>query len=191
MLKIDEVGPWSEVKLEILQRYAAEYSKILAQQSGLYHGYIDAFAGAGYHWSKRNRDFVAGSPLNALLVQPPFREYHFIDLDGDRTDNLKKLAGDRKDVHVHAGDCNTVLVDQVMPRFKYEDRRRALCVLDPYGLHFHWDIVALAGAMRSMELFINFPIYDININVLKHRPEDVLQLHRDRMTAFWGDEGVE
>ncbi len=30
--KIDEIGPWSEVKLEILKRYATEYSKILANQ---------------------------------------------------------------------------------------------------------------------------------------------------------------
>ena len=26
--KIDEIGPWSEVKLDILKRYAVEYSKI-------------------------------------------------------------------------------------------------------------------------------------------------------------------
>ncbi len=28
--KIDEIGPWSEVKLDILKRYAVEYSKILS-----------------------------------------------------------------------------------------------------------------------------------------------------------------
>lgn len=30
--KIDEIGPWSEVKLDILKRYAVEYSKILSNQ---------------------------------------------------------------------------------------------------------------------------------------------------------------
>jgi hypothetical protein len=30
--KIDEIGPWTEVKLDILKRYAVEYSKILSNQ---------------------------------------------------------------------------------------------------------------------------------------------------------------
>jgi len=30
--KIDEIGPWSEVKLDIIKRYAVEYSKILSNQ---------------------------------------------------------------------------------------------------------------------------------------------------------------
>ena len=30
--RIDEIGPWSEVKLDILKRYAVEYSKILSNQ---------------------------------------------------------------------------------------------------------------------------------------------------------------
>jgi three-Cys-motif partner protein len=49
--KIDEIGPWSEVKLDILRRYAVEYSKILSNQAKppFFHIYIDAFAGAGYH----------------------------------------------------------------------------------------------------------------------------------------------
>jgi hypothetical protein len=51
--KIDEIGPWSEVKLDILKRYAVEYSKILSNQRNpsFFHVYIDAFAGAGFHLS--------------------------------------------------------------------------------------------------------------------------------------------
>jgi hypothetical protein len=30
--RIDEIGPWSEVKLDIIRRYAVEYSKILSNQ---------------------------------------------------------------------------------------------------------------------------------------------------------------
>jgi len=46
---------------------------------------IDAFAGAGIHKLKSTGDWVLGSPLNALLVKPPFKEFHFIDLDGDKS----------------------------------------------------------------------------------------------------------
>jgi three-Cys-motif partner protein len=50
--KIDEIGPWSEVKLDIVKRYAAAYSQILSNQRGFSYAYIDAFAGAGYHLSR-------------------------------------------------------------------------------------------------------------------------------------------
>ena len=84
--KIDEIGPWSEVKLDIIKRYAVEYSKILSNQKNpaFFHVYIDAFAGTGFHVSETTGEMVLGSPLNALNVHPPFREYHLIDLDGTR-----------------------------------------------------------------------------------------------------------
>jgi three-Cys-motif partner protein len=81
-MKIDEVGYWSELKLEIIKKYAAAYSQILSTQgSSLEHHYIDAFAGAGIHLAKRTGDYIAGSPLNALNISPPFKHYHLIDLD--------------------------------------------------------------------------------------------------------------
>jgi hypothetical protein len=39
-MKIDEVGYWSELKLEIIKKYAAAYSQILsAQKQHLQHDY--------------------------------------------------------------------------------------------------------------------------------------------------------
>jgi three-Cys-motif partner protein len=86
-LRFDEIGYWSEVKLDIVKDYAGAYSTILAaqKQHRLFHVYIDAFAGAGLHISKRRGQLVPGSPLNALEVQPPFREYHSIDLNQSGT----------------------------------------------------------------------------------------------------------
>jgi three-Cys-motif partner protein len=188
--RIDEIGPWSEVKLDILKRYAVEYSKILSNQKdpSLFHVYIDAFAGAGFHLSRTSGEWVLGSPLNALLVQPPFREYHLVDLDGDKVQGLKQIIGERNDVLIHQGDCNEVLLKEVFPRVRYRDYRRGLCLLDPYGLTLDWRVIREAGAMRSLDIFINFPIYDININVLHHDPSTVLRSHIERMTAYWGDE---
>ena len=37
----DIIGPWSEVKLEILGKYATPYSKIVTAQ-GFHHMYIEA-----------------------------------------------------------------------------------------------------------------------------------------------------
>ncbi|MEW6753304.1 MAG: three-Cys-motif partner protein TcmP [Candidatus Latescibacterota bacterium] len=89
--RIDTIGPWSEIKLEIIRQYAVAYSTILSARK-LYHVYIDAFAGAGLHISKAQKTLVPGSPLNAMLVQPPFCELHLIDLDGARVAALQEYA---------------------------------------------------------------------------------------------------
>lgn len=190
-LKFDEIGYWSEMKLDIIKDYASEYSKILTAQKTpkLYHVYIDAFAGAGRHISRKTGDFVPGSPMNALQVTPPFREYYLIDLNREKVGELQKIAGERGDVHVYEGDCNSILLNEVFPRVRYQDYRRGLCLLDPYGLHLNWEIIELAGRSRSIDMFLNFPVADMNRNVLWHNPEDVASKDIDRMNAFWGDEG--
>ena len=80
-IKFDSIGYWSEVKLDIVKEYAAAYSLILSSQKypTLSHAYIDAFAGSGVHISRKTGEFIPGSPLNALLVEPPFRDYYLID----------------------------------------------------------------------------------------------------------------
>ncbi len=66
--------------------------------------------------------------------------------------------------------------------------RRALCLLDPYGLHLNWDVIQAAGKSRAIEIFLNFPVADINRNVLWHDPSKVSEKQAARMSAFWGDE---
>jgi len=188
-LEFDEIGYWSEVKLDIIKDYAAAYSKILSAQkkSSLSHVYIDAFAGPGVHISKRTGDFVPGSPANALLIKPPFREYHLIDLDRNKVNMLKEIAGKRTDVHIHQGDCNSILLNEVFPRVLFNEFRRGLCLLDPYGLDLNWEVTQTAGRMKSIEVFLNFPVADINRNVLWRNPEGVDPADIKRMNAFWGD----
>ncbi|MBF0607421.1 MAG: hypothetical protein HQL61_07740 [Magnetococcales bacterium] len=59
-LKLDEIGFWSETKLDIIKKYASAYVNIMKTQSWWYKGfvYIDAFAGAGKHISKHLRHGV-------------------------------------------------------------------------------------------------------------------------------------
>jgi three-Cys-motif partner protein len=140
-LKLDEIGYWSEIKLDIIRDYAKAYSTILAaqQRPSFHHVYIDAFAGAGIHKSRTTGEEVEGSPVIAVNTQPPFKEYHFIDLNGLKVDHLLSLFGKRLDIHVHEGDCNQIMLEKVLPRVKYEEYRRGLCLLDPYGLHLNWE----------------------------------------------------
>ena len=138
--------------------------------------------------SKSTGNFVLGSPLNALLIRPPFQAYHLIDIDRKKTDLLRKEVGDRPDVHVYEGDCNKILLEQVFPMVRFEDYRRALCLLDPYGLHLDWQVIETAGKMETIDMFLNFPVMDMNRNVLWKNPEGVAPEDIQRMTRFWGDE---
>lgn len=111
-LKLDEIGDWSVLKLEILRKYSYAYSTILTKHR-LYHIYIDGFAGAGQHILKRTKELIPGSPWNALNLEPPFRELQLIDLDKNRTAELRRLSGGLSNVEVHDGDANEILLGVV------------------------------------------------------------------------------
>jgi three-Cys-motif partner protein len=186
----ESVGAWSERKLAIVRDYAAAYSTILAAQErpAFHHMYIDGFAGAGVHTSRTTGELVSGSPLNALLVQPLFREYHLVELDPAKVQVLERIVGHRRDVRVYQGDCNQILPQTVFPLVEYAKYRRALCFLDPYGLHLDWQVVNAAGRIKTIDMFLNFPIHDMNRNVLLRDPAKVEARQTERMTAYWGDE---
>src|SRR5262245_14025557 len=130
-VRFDEVGLWSEIKLEIIRNYATAYSTILSNQKTIRrHVYIDGFAGAGHHVSKTTGGVIPGSPTNALSVSPAFSEFHFVDLNGGRAAELRRLSKDRPEVKVYEGDCNKILLEDAFPRCRYEDFGRGLCLLD-------------------------------------------------------------
>lgn len=186
----DSIGYWSEIKLEIIREYAQQYSIILSGRKNpeLHHVYIDAFAGSGTHISRTTKNFVSGSPQIALDIKPPFKEYYFIDIDGAKIAMLKKVVQKRPEAHVFEGDCNSILLEEVFPKVKYKDYRRGLCLLDPYGLDLKWDVIQAAGQMKTIDMFLNFPVLDINRNVLWRDPEGVDSADIARMNAYWGDE---
>ncbi len=186
-VKIDEIGYWSEIKLSILEKYAKPYNQIIRSHR-LKTVYIDGFAGAGYHRAKGTGRLIEGSPQRALNVDPPFDILHFIDIDKARVKELEKLVIGRPNAEVHHGDCNRILLREIFPRISYQNYERALCILDPYGLHLDWQVIKGAGDSGVIEIFLNFPVMDMNMNVFWANPERVTVASQRRMTRFWGDE---
>jgi len=186
--KYDEIGYWTEIKLDIVKEYASAYTKIMRLRPSIKkYLYIDAFSGSGYHILKRTGNFVRGSPLNALNLQYPFHEYHFIDLDGDKIDSLQQQVDTRQTVFFHKGDANALLIDKIFPLCSYNDYNRALCLLDPYALNVDWNVLQTAGKMGSIEIFYNFMIMDANMNVFLRNPDKVAPDQAARMDKVWGD----
>lgn len=191
MATIDDIGAWSEIKLAIVRDYATEYSKVL-NATEFYPGkkatyvYIDAFAGSGVHVSRTSGQLVLGSPLNALEIIPRFHEYHFIDMDKDKADTLETLTEGDDNVWIYRGDANDIL-RTLLPKIRRKDYKRALCLLDPYGLHYDWEIIKLAGELQTIEIFLNFSIMDANLNVLLKNPDQIDAEQARRLTTAWGD----
>jgi three-Cys-motif partner protein len=186
--KFDQIGSWSELKLEIVEKYGEAYTRAFANQPGLKKFYIDAFSGAGLHLSKRTGGQVEGSPARALKVVPPFDHFYFIDLDADKTAHLNALCRSRTDVDIYTGDASLYLTQSVLPKIHYSKFNRALCLLDPYGLHLDWEVIAQAGQSAAVDLFLNFPVMDMNRNAIWRSPDKTPQEGIDRMTKFWGDQ---
>jgi three-Cys-motif partner protein len=165
--KFDEIGYWSELKLQIVEKYGAAYTKAFSGAGrNLKKYYIDAFSGAGVHLSKRTKSQIEGSPARALKVSPPFDAFYFIDMDAGKTANLQQLFRGRTDVHIHTGDANAYLIKELLPTIHYNKFNRALCLLDPYGLHLDWEAMLQAGQSRAVDMFLNFPVMDMNRNAI-------------------------
>ena len=130
---------------------------------------------------------MAGSPLNGLEVEPPFAEYHFIDLDNKRVRALEEIAADHPDVQLYHGDANRILAEDLFPNLDYKSYRRALCLLDPYGLDLNWEVIKTAGELGTVDIFLNFPVHDMNRTVLIRDPDKMDPRQVKRMDDYWGD----
>jgi three-Cys-motif partner protein len=186
-LKLDEIGKWSEIKLEIIRKYAHAYTTILTSHR-LSPIYIDGFAGAGEHISRATGERIKGSPSEAFDTRPPFAAFHLVDLEGTRADALKALAAGRTDTKIYQDDCNDVLLNEVFPQITSSRFNRALCILDPYGLHLDWQVMEAAGRTGQIEIFLNFATGDMQRNVFRKDQSKVTAESLERMNRFWGDE---
>lgn len=139
--RFDEIGAWSVLKLDIIEQYGAAYTKAFNKLGkALRKFYIDGFSGAGVHLVKRTRAQIEGSPARALEITPPFDGFYFIDMNADKTAHLQKLCDGRHECKDSYGDTNPYL-KQLLPTIRYSEYKRALCLLDPYGLHLDWEVM--------------------------------------------------
>src|SRR5262245_3003444 len=95
-INLDQLGPGSHVKHDILTSYGAAYATIITEQKRKgkikRFTYIDGYAGAGVAIDIASGGYVAGSALLALDITPRFDEYHFIELDDRRAGTLERLT---------------------------------------------------------------------------------------------------
>lgn len=188
---LDEVGPWTLRKHEIVQYYAEAYSNVIEayrKKSPSFHlkrFYIDGYASAGHNIDKATKNIVEGRALRVLnQVVPPFQAYFFVERDHKRFEALQKFCAGRSSLELFEGDANDVLPRDVFPRVRLAKRERAFCLLDPYNdAHLSWKTVKAAADTGTIDVLIHFPIYSMNINVFRRDGPKA----EERVNLYWGD----
>lgn len=163
-------GDWTIEKLERVRKYLKAYTTIFnanPKAQKLHTIYVDAFAGTGYRTSKPihaeeisfpegveedNQAFLKGSARIALEVEPPFKEYIFIERDPDYVHELTRLraefASQRGKITIISQDANTYLLDWIEETNWRTSR--AVVFLDPYGMEVEWPVCRLLGVQRQL-----------------------------------------
>jgi len=161
-------------------KYLPAYTKILADK-GFKTGYIDAFAGTGYRTLRSAcpdvpglfdeledsdaQNYRDGSAVIALLTNPPFDKYVFIEKDKEKCAELEALKltypilADRIDIR--NGDANEGISSVCSPKVNWGSHR-AVMFLDPFGMQVEWATIALIAATKAIDLWYLFPIGSVN-----------------------------
>ena len=186
MSESDKTVSWSELKAEIVRRYASAWAQVMSRQAGLAYYYIEGFSRPSWYLPELFEGFLPTSVLQATVVEPRFRHYFLVDLDGGPATELRDLVAGA-DVTLLEGDGNELLLGEVLPRVRAEDYRRALCVLDPPALGLDWRVLEAAGRLKTIDLFVTLPVVDEHGAPLWTGARTNAQ-QAARMTRTWGDD---
>lgn len=156
------ISRWTGIKLHHLDHYLQAYST--AAKTSIKRAYLDAFAGCGKCMLKDTGTVIDGSALRALKTVPAFTEYHFIEIDRGLARHLRENVGQGANINVYEGDCNQVIVDEVLRPGKMSQRAASFAFLDPPGLNLKWSTIEALSKYRydpinrrKMELLILYP----------------------------------
>lgn len=193
-------GPWTQDKLERLQKYLREYTKIFKRNPGARYfeiTYVDAFAGTGYmathemplgnllgELPEEVEEYQKGSVRRALEVEPHFDHYIFVERDKKRFEELRQIKSDfpDRDIILKNEDANSFL-----PRWCENlntRKNRAVVFLDPFGANVSWSAIQAIARTQAIDVWILFPLFAINRMLIKDQkpPESWAK----RLTEIFG-----
>jgi three-Cys-motif partner protein len=198
-------GDWTDEKLAVIADYLASYTTALKDKP-FTKGYVDAFAGTGYRFARRDeagdlqaplfpdlaekepQALLDGSARMALKTEPRFDRYVFIERSAERCAQLEALKlefpGLASNIHVRHGDANVEIQDLCAKDWR---SHRAVLFLDPYGMQVDWTTVESIAATQAIDLWLLFPL-GIGVNRLLTRSGEIPAAWRRRLDTLLGTE---
>jgi len=152
-------GPWTQVKLAYVQKYASAFMVAMApkRKQGKWDSlvYLDLLAGPGRGIDAKTRSEFDGSPLRALKIHPTLDRLYFADLDPKNIEALRRRIPeeDLKRVDLRVGDCNA-LAKQIVARLSR--RTLGLAFVDPEGFEARFEMLKALAAGR-IDILLLFP----------------------------------
>ncbi|MFN7118673.1 MAG: three-Cys-motif partner protein TcmP [Saprospiraceae bacterium] len=134
---------WTLDKIEIFEKYLKAYLAIMSKKR-FELIYFDGFAGSGSIDTNIGYDsLIEGIATRTLGIDNPisFDIYYLVEKDEKKAERLKTNIQQKfpnKKVHIVATDCNEKLISLADYLGKRKDHRRALAILDPYGMALNW-----------------------------------------------------
>jgi three-Cys-motif partner protein len=198
-------GPWTDIKLDALQRYLTFFTTALKNQPTKARPfdlwYLDAFAGSGDRVVARKagglfegeathfvEERLDGSAKKALEVDPPFQHLVFIEPHRRRHAALAALAAANPDRDIECiRDEGNTLVRAICgadhwraPTSKGGRRVRAVLLLDPYGMQVDWTTLQAIRETKAIDLLYLYPVGA----VMRQAPRDLSKLDVDKAAAL-------
>ncbi len=197
-------GCWTEEKLDLLTKYLKAYLTIFTKnpQARFFHTvYVDAFAGAGYIRRPQRdttqielfedlaaddaQEFIKGSVVRALELNPGFREYLFLERDPERFRELEAVKKKHPGMWI---SVENVEANEYLRAWcaKTDWRRtRAVIFLDPYGMQVDWSLLERIAETKAIDLWLLFPLGAAVMRLLQKR-QPPPKTWADRVTAAVG-----
>lgn len=174
-------GPWTLLKLEVLDKYLSFYIKAIGNRFKLC--YIDAFAGSG-DVTVKGVGRISGSPVRALDYS--FNQYIFIEKDTIYVKRLEETVaskGQIDKVQILTGDCNEAL--EMINSYRWlENGWRGVVFLDPYAMNLKWSSLEAIAKTKAFDVWYLFPLSALS-RVLP-KGGNIPELTKEKITYLLG-----
>ncbi len=173
-------GNHTKIKLEVVRLYIDFYTRVLKKQPFKLI-YVDPFAGSGdceikisakrkdtntidafenteHEPSLTNTATIDGSAKIALNIDRLFDEYHFVEENAKRYEQLESLKAQHNDkvIHLYKGDANKKLL-KILQQVNWKNTR-AIIFIDPYGMETEWETLVAIANTKAVDLWYLFPL---------------------------------
>ena len=184
-----EVGRWAEEKHGLVSLYAKLFS------TGMRHQwdervYVELYAGSGYSKIRGTSRTIAGSPIQALMLEHPFDKYIFCEKKAKELDALRarvEQAAPSAKVAYILGDCNERVGDILaeIPAHSSGHRVLSLCFVDPYDIGIKFDTLRKLSN-RYVDFLVLLALYmDANRNYENYVKEEAVKIDEFLGSRTW------
>ncbi len=184
-------GLWTKHKIDIIEKYAQAYLKVMSTRTYWPIMYFDGFAGTGEINLDKNYELVEGVAKKILSIEKPrtFDMYYFVELDIEKAKKIKKMVTEffpnKKKIHISVADCNDKLLG--LAKFlKSNDgyKYKVLAFIDPYGMELNWNSLESLKSL-AIDLWLLIPT-GIGANRLLKRNGNISDAWIERLEKFLG-----